>query len=263
MAIICRGGQELRGQFGTGPDARLLEDVPDMSLYSVFRHEHRCGDLFVGPALGDQRGDALLGAGEPVRSGRMMILSSSLRALLAYRGAPRCSKMESAWPSDARAAGFWIARRSIMPFLQGGCVPARMASAAWSWYDSARSEAALAPWRSPSAAARCARQRAPVARAQGRLSAFPRASNWRVNDQAYLSSPSAARALNLVREELHQAHARPPQINLAERRIAENKSSADSRTSTRSPPDSFAATRWSKLHARSVFKPHTLIVENY
>ena len=132
MAIICRGGQELRGQFGTGPDAKLLEDVPDMSLHSILRHEHRCGDLFVGPALGDQRGDALLGAGEPVR-----------------------------------------------------------------------------------------------------------------------------------REELHQAHARPPQINLAEQRIAENKSSADSRTSTRSPPDSFAATRSNRLPARSVFKPHTLIVENY
>lgn len=89
VAIICRGRQELRGQFGTGPDAKLLEDVPDMSLHSVFRHEHRCADLLLVRPWVTSAATPWSVRVSPFAAGHMMILSSSLRALLAHRGAPR------------------------------------------------------------------------------------------------------------------------------------------------------------------------------
>ena len=64
-AMLARG-EEPCGQFGAGSHAELLEDVPDVGLHGVLRHEHRRGDLPVGLALCDQGGDAALGLGEPV-----------------------------------------------------------------------------------------------------------------------------------------------------------------------------------------------------
>jgi hypothetical protein len=53
------------------------------------------------------------------------------------------------------------------------------------------------------------------------------------------------------------AHARPPEINLAEHRIRRNKSSADSSTNTRSPPDSPALLREEAGHRNDpVFEPN-------
>ena len=54
-----------------------------------------------------------------------------------------------------------------------------------------------------------------------------------------------------------QAHARPLEINLAEHRIRRNKSSADSSTSTRSPPDGPTLPREGAGHRHDrVFEPH-------
>ena len=50
-----------------------------------------------------------------------------------------------------------------------------------------------------------------------------------------------------------QAHTRPPEINLAERRIRRNQSSADSRTNTRSPPDSPPCYEKKRLTATIVY----------
>ena len=61
-----RPGREPCGQFRARSDAELLEDVPDVGLHGVLRHEQRGGDFSVGLALRDQGGDAALGSGEPV-----------------------------------------------------------------------------------------------------------------------------------------------------------------------------------------------------
>ena len=54
-----------------------------------------------------------------------------------------------------------------------------------------------------------------------------------------------------------QAHTRPPQINLAEHGSAGNKSSADSRTSTRSPPDNPRLLQEGQVSATIVYSSPT------
>ena len=56
-----------------------------------------------------------------------------------------------------------------------------------------------------------------------------------------------------------QAHTRPPQINLAGHRSAEDKSSAGSHTSTRSPRDSPRLLREGAGHRHDrIFEPHRI-----